>query len=179
VPGFEGEVLPVGRAFWEVHQTGRTAVELEGTLAGVLVRNVEAEGWYAPYRTLTSDGGILSLEEWFKDSSLEKGVDSMGLYADPVHRLDNLASPFVGDLLLVSDYGEGYYFSAPLKGVHGGLHPDDSGATLVYGWPGVGHAISEKMRIAVFEDIETRCRNEGGRQPSTADLLTGLLAVLE
>ncbi len=38
----------------------------------------------------------------------------------------------MGDLLLVSDYSDVFYFGAPLKSVQGGLHPQDSAATLVY-----------------------------------------------
>lgn len=178
LPEFEREVLPVGRAFWVAHETGKYATELEGALAGVLVRNVAGKGWDAPYQALTPDGDILSLEDWFGDTNgLKKGAVT-GQYADPVHRLGNLAGPFVGDLLLISNYLGGFYFGAPLTGVHGGLHPGDSGATLAYGWPDTGQVAAEQKRIAVLEAIATRCQAEGGRQPSTADMLTGLLAIL-
>ena len=93
-------------------------------------------------------------------------------------RLNNLAGPYVGDLLLVSDYANGFYFGAPMQGVHGGLHPQDSAATLVYGFPGAGQDAADQMRVAVQEAIAARCRAEGGRQASTADLLAGLLAVV-
>jgi hypothetical protein len=177
-PEFDRDVLQVGSAFWAAHQTGKYATELEGALTGVLVRNVESSGWYASYQALTPRGEILSLEDWFGDSKGQQGVDATGLYADPVHRLGNLASPFVGDLLLISNYTGGYYFGAPITGVHGGLHPEDSAATLAYGFPGSDEVEAGQMRIAVSEAIATRCQAEGGRQPSTADLLTGLLAVL-
>jgi hypothetical protein len=59
-----------------------------------------------------------------------------------------------------------------------GLRLDVFVAALVYGWPGMELGLSEKMRIAVNIAIDIRCRNEGGRLPSSADLLTGLLALL-
>ena len=83
-----------------------------------------------------------------------------------------------GDLLLVSNYADGFYFGAPTEGVHGGLHPNDSEATLVFGYPGVENGRAEEMRIAVLDAIQSRCQAEGGRQASTADLLTGLLALV-
>jgi len=178
VPAFERDILPVGRAFWDAHQTGRYAPELGGALAGVLLRNLEKEGWYAPYHALTPAGRVVPLADWFGEElgALDSGVN--GLYADPVHRLDNLVGPTVGDLVLISNYREGYYFGAPITGVHGGLHPGDSGAALAFGFPGAGEVAGDQMRIAALSAIETRCQAEGGRQPSTADLLTGLLAVL-
>jgi hypothetical protein len=178
-PEFDRDVHPAGRAFWEANQTGRYAVELEGALAGVLVRNVESDGWYAPYRALKSDGEVLSLEDWFGELTGKPEIVKDGLYADPVHRLGNLAGPYVGDLLLISNYAGGFYFGAPVTGIHGGLHPGESGATMVYGWPGAGESEAERLRIAVDGAIQKRCHAEGGRQPSTADLLTGLLAILE
>jgi hypothetical protein len=81
--------------------------------------------------------------------------------------------------LLISNYAGGFYFGAPVTGIHGGLHPGESGATMVYGWPGAGESEAERLRIAVDGAIQKRCHAEGGRQPSTADLLTGLLAILE
>jgi len=39
-----------------------------------------------------------------------------------------------GDILLISNYSGGYYFSGPLRGMHGGLHPEDSFATLAFGF---------------------------------------------
>ncbi len=174
-PDFLRDVLPVGRAFWEAHATGRYAAEVQGALAGVLVRNVEKDGWYAPYQALTSGGDIVSLEDWF---STGRDAPPERLYIDPVNRLNNLTSPMTGDLLLISNYADGFYFGAPITGIHGGLHPEDSRAVLAYGFPGVDVAIAEDMRIAIIDAIQDRCAAEGGRKPSTTDLVTGLLAVL-
>ncbi len=170
-PDFERDILPVGRAFWEAHSSGRYAVELEGALAGVLVRNVEVEGWQASYRALTPQGELASLDEWFRSQPAD-------LYADPVHRLDNLAGPRSGDLLLISNYEQGFYFGGIHAGVHGGLHPQDSNATMVFGWPGSSQSVWEHSSQAIQAAITARCRAEGGRCPTTADLLTGLTALI-
>ncbi|MBC8504987.1 MAG: alkaline phosphatase family protein [Anaerolineales bacterium] len=176
LPDFQRDVLPVGKAFWEAHATGRYAEEVQGALAGVLVRNVEREGWFAPYQALTDGGKIESLEDWF---STDRDGLSESLYADPINRLNNLAGPMTGDVLLVSNYAEGFYFGAPITGIHGGLHPEDSQAVLAYGFPDVDTAIAKEMRIVIRDAIQNRCSVEGGRQPSTVDLMTGLFAVLE
>ncbi len=176
VPDFERDVLSVGRAFWEAHTTGKYAEEVQGALAGVLIRDVENDGWYAPYRALTPEGEMASLEEWFVTC---RDVPPERLYSDPVHRLNNLAGPMTGDLLLISNYAEGFYFGAPITGIHGGLHPEDSRAVLAFGFPGMDETKAGAMCRAITDAIQTRCAAEGGRQPSTADLMTGLMVVLE
>lgn len=178
VPEFERDVLPIGGAFWEAHENGKYATELEGALAGVMIRNVESDGWYAPYQALTSGGEILSLDAWFSSEFQAKYFVGVQEYADPVHRLDNLVGPYVGDILLVSSYAGAFYFGGPTTGIHGGLHPEDSAATLAFGFPEAGAGRADQMRIAFLNAIGNRCQVENNRQPSTADLLTGLLAVL-
>lgn len=169
-PDLARDILPVGRALWEAHSGGAYASELRGALSGVLLRHVERAGWAACYEALTPEGSIQPLAGWFARQPAD-------LYVDPVHRLNNLAGPFAGDLLLISNYSAGYYFGGPVSGVHGGLHPDDSLATLVYGWPVVSTTRWEAAKRAIVEAIEARCRAEGGRQPAASDMLTGVEAV--
>ncbi|MDQ4078305.1 MAG: alkaline phosphatase family protein [Chloroflexota bacterium] len=170
-PDFDQDVLPVGRAFWDAHHTGKLAPEMRGALAGVLLRNVERDGWEGCYEALTPSGEVVSLEEWFAKQPAD-------LYVDPVNRLNNLAGTFSGDLLLISNYADGYYFGDNLCGIHGGLHPDDSCATLVYAWPDSSQAGWTEVRHSIRAAIDTRCRTEGDRYPSTTDMLTGLEAAL-
>jgi len=92
--------------------------------------------------------------------------------------LHNLAGPLTGDLLLVSNYADGYYFAQPLLGMHGGLHPQDSWASLALGWPESPQAKWNAARAAFSKAIQARCQAEDGRQPSTADMLAGLSALL-
>ncbi len=176
VPLFERDVLPVAHAFWEAHTTGKYAPELKGALAGVLVRNVQRDGWSAKFQALTPPtstavGGVIPLPDWF-------AAQPEGLYLDPVHRLNNQTGLYSGDLLLISHYAEGYYFGKEIHGVHGGLHPEDSYATLAYALPGADAEAWGRMKARITEAIETRCTAEGGRMPSTCDLLVGVEAGL-
>ena len=84
-----------------------------------------------------------------------------------------------GDMLLISNYAEGYYFGAPIEGVHGGLHPDDSSATFFLGAPKVDQQDWLATKKNIQQAIENRCAEEGGRQPSTADLYNALQAILD
>ncbi|HYO23917.1 MAG TPA: alkaline phosphatase family protein, partial [Lacipirellulaceae bacterium] len=170
-PIFARDVLPVARGFWAAERSGRYAPELRGVVSGVLVRNVERDGWEARYEAMAPDGSLLPLADWFERQPAE-------LYADPVHRLDNLAGRLSGDVLLISNYAAGYHFGNAHHGVHGGLHPDDSWATLVYAWPGASETQWDAARCAAVAAIESRCRTEGGRVATTADMLVGLEAVL-
>ena len=171
-PDFQRDILPVGLAFWQAHAYGRYAPDLQNALAGVLLRDVERQGWNAPYQALTPQGLCRSLEDWFASQTA-------GQYADPVNRLNNLAGPMSGDILLVSNYAEGYYFAAPMHGMHGGLHPEDSYTTMAFGCPGFSELEWLAARAALQQAIQTRCQAENGRQPSTADLPTGLMALIE
>lgn len=171
-PDFERDILPVGLAFWQAHAYGRYAPELENTLAGVLVRDVERCGWGAPYQALTPQGLRSSLEDWFADQPPQD-------YADPVNRLNNLAGPMCGDILLISNYAGGYYFSGPMLGMHGGLHPEDSFATLAFGWPNVSEMEWQAVQAVIQQAIQARCQAENDRQPSTVDLLTGLMGLVQ
>ncbi len=170
-PNFERDVLPVGAAFWQAHQSGRYAPEMRDSLAAILVRNVEVQGWEAVYRALTPGGKLQDLSTWFS-------AQPPNLFIDPVHRIQNLASPMSGDLLLLSDYQAGYYFAAPLSGVHGGLHPEDSFATLACGWPDGPLEGWRQLQEVFLAAIQSRCQQEDDRQATTADIVTGLKAVL-
>ena len=171
LPEFERDVLSVAGAFWAAHETGVHADELKGSLAGVLVRNVEAQGWEAPFKALTPGGKVVSLETWFADQP-------PGLYLDPVNRLNHHVSRYSGDMILISNYAEGYYFGGETTGVHGGLHPDDSLATLAYAWPGSPSDAWSAVKEAVLQAIDRRCAAEGGRMPATCDVIHGVEAVL-
>jgi hypothetical protein len=170
-PDFEQDILPIGLAFWQAHTYGRYAPELQDALAGVFLRDVEHQGWGARYQALTPQGLRCSLGEWFTDQPAQE-------YADPVNRLNNLAGPMCGDILLVSNYAGGYYFAAPMRGMHGGLHPEESFATMAFSGPGLSETEWLAAKAALQQAIQARCQAENNRQPSTADMLTGLLALI-
>ncbi|HUF38470.1 MAG TPA: alkaline phosphatase family protein [Anaerolineales bacterium] len=171
-PEFQRDVLPVARAFWEAHATGVYAAELQGALAGVLLRDVGTLGWETDFKALTPDGAVVPLDAWF-------AAQPEGLYLDPVNRLRHQAGRFAGDLLLISNYAEGYYFGSETVGIHGGLHPEDSLATLSYGWPGASGEDWGRVSSEILSAIEARCAQEGGRMAMTCDLVVGIEAACE
>lgn len=170
-PRFNEDVLPVARALWEANLTGRYAPDLCGALALILVRDVEHEGWEADYRALANDGQLIALADYLAAHPEIEAVDA-------VNRLRHLASPVGGDLVLVSDYGAGFYFGAPLNGMHGGLHPDDSEAVLSLGWPGGAAEDLAALRRAVAGDVHARCQREGDRRVGIVDTITAVSAAL-
>lgn len=166
-PVFESEVLPVARAFWAAHATGHYAPDLQGSLAAVLLRDVQSEGWHANYRALHPDGRILPVEAFFASQPNLRVVDA-------ARRLERLACPVSGDLLLLSNYADGFYFGGPTVGVHGGLHPEDSLAVTSFGVPAassVSMEQSNRMRAAVE-------KTKGAGLPSLADLVPLLVEIM-
>jgi len=170
VPGFEADVQPVAQAFWEANATGRYAHDVKDALAMVLVRNVERDGWDADYAVYTPEG-LVALENYLAAHPEIKTVDAG-------HRLRYLASPVTGDLLLVSNYADHYYFGGPIRGVHGGLHPEDSEAVLSVGWPTATPAQAAAWREMSLGVVADRCQSEGGRRPGVVDMVPVLRALM-
>lgn len=170
-PHFQRDVLPVARAFWDAHQTGVHASDLHGALAGVLVRNVDDDGWMAPYYAFTPEGNLVSLEDWFATQPDDQ-------YLDPVHRIRNFTGLYSGDMILISNYAEGYYFGGENSGVHGGLHPEDSRAVLSLGMPYAPEPYWVRVKAAMAAAVRDRCAAEGGRMACLTDLRTALNAAI-
>lgn len=170
-PSFGREVLPHAQAFWTTTQTGAHCAELRGALSMVLVRDVEHEGWYADYLAYTPDGlvpiaGFLAAHPEI-------------VTVDAVNRLHCMAGPASGDLLLFANYEHGYHFGiAPYRGIHGGLHPDDSLSVLAYGLPTGTSEQVEAIRRVLTANLADRCRAEDGRQVGTVDMAYGVRGVM-
>jgi hypothetical protein len=128
-PLFKADILRTAKAFWQASLHGSYAPDLAGSLDSVLVRDTSTEGWHTPYQALTQDGDLISLELWAARCISENKA------VDPVRRINNLAGPFSGDILLVSNYAEGFFFAPVMIGVHGGLHPEDSTGILATTFP--------------------------------------------
>ena len=62
-------------------------------------------------------------------------------------------------------------------GIHGGLHPAESRATLAIGWPSASAAEWYKARTIIQDAVQLRCRTENNRLPSVTDMVTGLDAL--
>jgi hypothetical protein len=162
-PVFTRDVLPIAAAFWEANQAGRYAPDLKGALAAVLVRQVDQAGWLAKYQLYTP-GGLLPLETFFGDQTSLETIAA-------IPRLDALAGPHAGDLLLVANTAAGFYFGSPITGIHGGLHPGESLATLSLAWVGASPEQASHLQQVVSETIQARQVQEHRSDPSLSDLV--------
>ncbi|MCB9136263.1 MAG: alkaline phosphatase family protein [Anaerolineales bacterium] len=169
-PKLQRDLLPIAGAFWEATTTGRYYDGLYNALDLILVRDTERDGWNGPYQAYTPNG-LMPLEEYLPTRS---DLNTL----DPIHRLNALSSQNSGDILIFSNYAEGYYFSYPYKGVHGGLHPDDSRALLVYGLPSGTPEQVATFTQKLSSSIETRCQAESGRKVTLADISHGICAAM-
>jgi hypothetical protein len=170
LPKLDRDIMPVAAAFWEATTTGRYYEGLYNALDLILVRNTERDGWNGPYFAYTPQGLVPLMEYLATRSDLN--------IIDPIHRLEALSCTNSGDILIFSNYAEGYYFSFPYKGVHGGLHPEDSQALLAYGLPcGTPEQVAG-LTTTISNAIQSRCKAEGGRQVTLADISYGILAAM-
>lgn len=169
-PRFVDNVLPVARAFWEANATGRYAMDLHRALALILIRDVEREGWDADYQVFAPDH-LARVADYLPHHPEIKTVDA-------VNRLRHLASPMSGDIVLISNYTEGFYFGAPISGVHGGLHPDDSEAVLSFGWPGAASEQVAALRETSRGVVAARCQAEGQRREGIVDMIPAASALM-
>jgi hypothetical protein len=171
LPRLEEDVLPIARAFWEAHQSGKYAPDLYGALAMVLVRDVRGEGWQADYQAFTPEGRLVppgSYLAWHPEIQV----------IDAEARLRHLSGPFSGDLLLFSNYADGFYFGGPTVGVHGGLHPQESLAVASLGWLGASNQDWQRL-ISFSVDVPQERRTAEGRERSSlADLLPILTSLM-
>ena len=164
LPRFQADVVRVGMAFWEANLTGQHAPDLQNALSMVLVRNAEAEGWQAGYRALTPEGRVVEVGEFLETHAEIETVEA-------IPRLERLAGPLCGDLLLVSNYAGGFYFANPMPGMHGGLHPHDSLCVASLGWVGASEGQSRRLREDTRAVVDERCRAEGRTRAGLTDLL--------
>ena len=170
-PDFQSEVLPLARRFWEAHRHGALVPALEGAVAAVLVRDVARGGWRSGYVALTPEGTFEPLEAWFHRLPSDEHVEA-------VPRLAGMASPLSGDVVVLLSAGSRRYFGHPVRGLHGGLSPEVSRAALMLAWPGADVVAWQQARRRFEHAVQVRCETEGGRQPQTVDVLTGLEAVM-
>jgi hypothetical protein len=169
-PRYEEDVLPVAEAFRQMNATGKYEDELQGSLELILVRNAEQEGWQGEYRAYLGGGQTQPLSETLANQSELK-------YADAVNRVRLATSSATGDLILAANGREGFYFGAPTTGVHGGLYPGESEAVLTFALPDGSSDEIAWLRETVKGIVADRCANEGGREPSVADMVPAVLAL--
>ncbi len=163
-PRFEQEVLPVARAFWEASLMGRYASDLYDAISMILVRDVEQDGWAAPFQALTPQGDLLPVASYLSQHPEIQTVDAAA-------RLRQLEGPSSGDLLLLSNYADQFYFAGPTTGVHGGLHPEDSLAVASLGWLNASSDQHVRLRSVADAVIGERRQAEGRDHASLVDIV--------
>ncbi len=170
-PRYKEDVIPVAEAFTQMNEHGAYESSLQSSLEMILVRDAEHEGWQAAYRVYLGNGRTQPLADYVA-AHPELG------YVDAANRIRLAGSAMTGDLILAANGREGFYFGAPLKGVHGGLYHGDSEAVLTFAYPSSGAEEIAWMQETVHATIGDRCADEGGRQPSVADMLPATSALL-
>jgi hypothetical protein len=165
-PAFS-DVLRVAQAFWQANEDGAYSADLKGSLELILVRNCEAFGWLAEYEVFRPEG-VISVADYL---SAHPALDLV----DAENRFRHMAGPMTGDVLLLANASQGYSFTLlPYKGMHGGLHPEDSNAVLAYGWPSAPAEQANALWAEVREAIAARCAAEGQRKVSNVDVAFGV-----
>ena len=170
-PRYSEDALPAAEAFHQMNESGKYEKSLRGSLDMILVRDAEREGWRAEYRAYLSDGRTQPFGDYL---AAHPELD----YADPVNRVRLAASAMTGDLILVANGRERFYFGAPTTGVHGGLLPGESEAVLTFAYPGGSPNEIAWMQETVTGVVNDRCADEGHRQPSVADMTPAALELL-
>jgi hypothetical protein len=165
------DILPVADAFCQMTTRGAYEDELQSSLELILVRDAENEGWHGPYRAYVGQGRTQPLA----DTLVEHPELN---YRDAVNRLQLASGPTTGDLILVANGREGFYFGKPTVGVHGGLLPGESEAVLTFAYPGASDDEVRWMRETASGIVSDRCANEGDREPSVADMTPVALALI-
>jgi hypothetical protein len=170
-PRYEEDVLPVAEAFRQMNETGRYEQELQGSLELILVRDAGREGWQGEYRAYLGEGRTQPFADYV-------AVHPDLGYADAANRVRLAASDGTGDLILVANGREGFYFGAPMAGTHGGLLPGESEVVLTFCQPGGSPGRVARLRETVGGVVADRCANEGGREPGVADVVPAVQAVM-
>jgi hypothetical protein len=168
-PRYAEDVLPVAQAFSDMNAFGMYEAELQGSLELVLVRNAESGGWQGEYRVYLGGGRTQPLADYL---TAHPELD----YPDAVNRIRLAASVGTGDLILITK--EGFYFSTPMAGIHGGLTRGESEVVLTFAWPDASVDEVIWLRETVEGVVADRCADEDNRQPSVADMMPAALALM-
>lgn len=169
-PRFGEDVLPVAQAFWEANETGRYSRELQGGLAMILTRDVQADGWQADYQVYTP-GGLEPVDEYLDEHPEIETIEALP-------RLEAMAGANAGDITLVANYAGQFYFADPEEGLHGGLHPDDSLAVTSLAWIGADEDQAERLESVVAQVLAERQAVEGRRHAALTDFVPVMEALL-
>ncbi|HUX58842.1 MAG TPA: hypothetical protein VMV77_17860, partial [Bacteroidales bacterium] len=111
------------------------------------------------YRVYTGNNNTQDLETFFKDKPE---------YINPVKRIRGLESTRSGDIILLANYNNGYYFEDKIeKGIHGGLNKDDSYIPLVFSGPTIRKGVSDSTPAMNIDIAKTLSEILGFEMPNT------------
>lgn len=120
-PRFEQDVIPVADAFAHYGKSGGRPPFVD-----IMLARTSVEQGYMVYE----NGGLVDLETYFQ------GKDEQ--YPDAVRRIRGLNCERSGDLIVILDYSQGYYFGdKPKAGEHGNLCAADALIPFVVSGPGI------------------------------------------
>jgi hypothetical protein len=168
-PRYAEDVLPVAQAFSDVNELGLYEDELQGSLELILVRDAEREGWQGEYRVYLGGGRTQSFADYL---AAHPGLD----YPDAANRIRLATSAMTGDLILVAR--EGFYFATPMAGMHGGLLRGESETVLTFARPDASPGEVAWLRETVTGVVADRCASQGHREPSVADMVPAVSALM-
>lgn len=167
---FSEDILPVAQALWETNLNGRYSPDMQGSLAAVLIRNTESEGWYSPYSVYTPDQ-LQPLDHFLFNHPQINQLEG-------VSRLADLTGPLSGDLLLLANYPEHFYFGSPVKATHGGIHPEESLCVFSIAMLEEGLDCQEGLENKVEEILDRRLDQEERGYISVADVFPVLGGIM-
>lgn len=150
---------------------GEPLIEPE-SLAAVLVRDTEREGWDAPYQAIVPSGEIVPLERFFADPAF------VG-YREPASRLNQLASAASGDIVLLANGERGFYFGGAYRGQHGGLLRGESECSFALGAPSLSREEWTSLEAALAASLHDQRRGDERDYNTLADIAPVLMSLVE
>jgi hypothetical protein len=170
-PAFEQDVLACARGLQKANQTSEFIPLTNHALSAILVRNIEREGWHAPLLALDDHGVPVPLEHLFSGPGY-------GNLEEPVARLREIESPETGDIVLLANGGDGFYFGSPCRGNHGGLHKDESRCVFSIGAPTMPAENWARLEAALsteFRELRSRERRSFNSLTDIAPAITRII----
>jgi len=109
----------------------------------ILVKYTGSNG----YRVYTGSGTTQDLDTYFANRPY---------YVDAVNRIRGLDSARSGDIILLADYGNGYYFNDdPHAGEHGNLNAYDTYVPLVFSGPTIRKGVTDSTPARIIDIAPT------------------------
>lgn len=107
-------------------------------ISGLLVRNVEEDGWEADYMGFLPTGETISLVEYFSRLT--------GQFHSKIPEIiGSMSTSFSGDILLLPNTELGFSFGEGFLGNHGGITNDEQECVLSLATPGEGETLKNVL----------------------------------